>query len=104
MAGIMYAILCLHRLSIKSTFYSESLAPQQLCIIPAMYIRLGFRFHSCHEAALQALYCLKARAEYELLPVSMQVMVHVMFSEVTSFDLLPGFQCPCAPLTDCKPY
>lgn len=33
-----------------------------------------FRFHSCHEAALQALYCLKARAEYELLPNSMQVM------------------------------
>ncbi|CAI8034542.1 hypothetical protein GBAR_LOCUS19438 [Geodia barretti] len=30
-------------------------------------------FHSCHEAALQALYCLKARAEYELLPGSMQV-------------------------------
>jgi hypothetical protein len=30
-------------------------------------------FHSCHDAALQALYCLKARAEYELLPGSMQV-------------------------------
>jgi hypothetical protein len=30
-------------------------------------------FHSCHEAALQALHCLKVRAEYELLPGSMQV-------------------------------
>ena len=33
------------------------------------------RFHSCHDAALQALYCLKARAEYELLPGSMQVYI-----------------------------
>ena len=33
------------------------------------------RFHSCQEAAMQALYALKARAEYELLTVSMQVSI-----------------------------
>lgn len=51
-------------------------AQQKLCTPLVMHIVLDCRFHSCHEAALQALYCLKARAEYELLPVSMQVMMH----------------------------
>lgn len=39
------------------------------------FFTISFRFHSCHEAAMQALYALKARAEYELLTVSMQVSI-----------------------------
>ena len=43
------------------------------------------RFHSCHEAALQALYCLKARAEYELLPGAMQVRYIDLHSSFSAF-------------------
>ena len=42
-----------------------------MCIVP--YLCFVACCAGFYEAALQALYCLKARAEYELLPGAMQV-------------------------------